>query len=374
MRQQPVPLQPDDYQVAGFQFHVGGVPLVTRDYDGKSVGLRIVDDREVARPQHGRLGFGALPLPQHEPRDQPFAVADVRNVFDHGAPEHVGRVEQLRLKVEYGVLRPEDDFDRLAFREERGVRSGFEPDPSERHSSFDPPPKEHIGRAQEGGDALVARAVVDFKGRADLFDLPVVEHDDAVGQLQRLFLIMRDEERGDGHFAQQSANLTPQFEASDRVQRAQWLVEEHRGGTKGQGARQSHSLPLPAGELRRVLLAMLAKIDQVEHLLYGSLYLRPDHLARLQSEGDVLLRGLALKERVFLKDHAQLALLRRQQAGRLSVQINLSGVGLLQSRDDAQQSGLAAPGRAQRDQYFARGDLKVDVGDNPLPAETLRQE
>src|SRR5215510_11068030 len=37
MRQEPVALQPDDYQVAGRQFHVRGVPLVARDNDGKAV-------------------------------------------------------------------------------------------------------------------------------------------------------------------------------------------------------------------------------------------------------------------------------------------------------------------------------------------------
>src|SRR5262249_42156209 len=121
--------------------------------------------------------------------------------------------------------------------------------PTERPFPFEPSPKEHIGRAQEGGDELIARAVVDLKWGADLLDLPLVEHDDAVCQLQRLFLIVRDEERGDVHLAKQSANLTPQFETSDRVQRAEWFIEEHRGGTKGQRARQGHTLPLPAGEL-----------------------------------------------------------------------------------------------------------------------------
>src|SRR5262249_708420 len=139
--------------------------------------------------------------------------------------------------------------------------------------------QQHIGRPEKRGDELVARPVVDFKGRADLFDPPVVEYDDAVGQLQRLLLIVRDEERRDVHFAQQGANLTTQFEAGPSVKRAERLVEEHRGGVEGQRARQSYALPLPAGELRRVLPSMLAKIDEAEHLLHGSLYLRPGQFA-----------------------------------------------------------------------------------------------
>src|SRR5262245_559148 len=118
---------------------------------------------------------------------------------------------------------------------------------------------------------------------------------------------------------------------------------------------------------------MLVKIDQAEHLLHGPLYLRPGQFARLQSEGDVLLRGSALKERVLLKDHAQLALLRRQEAGQFPVQTYLSGVGLFQPRDDSQQSGLAATRRPQHDQHLARGDRKTDVGDDLLSAESLRE-
>src|SRR5262245_45796124 len=118
---------------------------------------------------------------------------------------------------------------------------------------------------------------------------------------------------------------------------------------------------------------MLVKIDQAEHLLHGPLYLRPGQFARLQSEGDVRFHGLALKERVLLKDHAQLALLRRQEAGQFPVQTDISGVGLFQPCDDSQQSGLAAPGRPQHDQHLARGDLKTDVGDDLLSAEALRE-
>src|SRR5262245_12618862 len=115
MRQEPVALQPDDHQVAWRQFHVGRVPLVARDHDGKAVNLRVINQREGARLLRIRLGLGARTTPQHEARYQPFTVADVGNVFDHGATERVGGVEQLRLKIEDDVFGTEDDFDRLAF-------------------------------------------------------------------------------------------------------------------------------------------------------------------------------------------------------------------------------------------------------------------
>jgi hypothetical protein len=85
MRQEPVALQPDDHQVARRQFHAGGVPLVARDHDGKAVNLRVINQRDGARLLLTRLGLGAQARPQHEARDEPFAVADVRDVFNHGA-------------------------------------------------------------------------------------------------------------------------------------------------------------------------------------------------------------------------------------------------------------------------------------------------
>src|SRR5215471_14733954 len=101
-------------------------------------------------------------------------MADVRDIFDHGAPEHVRRVKQLWLEIENHVFRAEDDFDSLTLREQWGVGRGLEPDLSDAYLPFDPPPQQHIGRPKKCGDELVARPVVDFKGRADLFDLPMI--------------------------------------------------------------------------------------------------------------------------------------------------------------------------------------------------------
>ena len=50
----------------------------------------------------------------------------------------------------------------------------------------------HRRRADEGGDELVLRAVVEVERRADLRDAAAVEHDDAVGQRHRLDLVVGD--------------------------------------------------------------------------------------------------------------------------------------------------------------------------------------
>src|SRR5262245_18452391 len=63
MREQPVAFQPDDDRVAGRQFHIGGVPLVTCDYDGKTIRLRIIYQRESAQPLYIQVGLDAVLRP-----------------------------------------------------------------------------------------------------------------------------------------------------------------------------------------------------------------------------------------------------------------------------------------------------------------------
>ena len=55
---------------------------------------------------------------------------------------------------------------------------------------------EHVGAADEIEHVRRRRRAVDLVGRADLLDAAVAQHHDAVGQLQRLFLVVGDEQRG----------------------------------------------------------------------------------------------------------------------------------------------------------------------------------
>ena len=91
--------------------------------------------------------------------------------------------------------------------------------------------------------------VVDVVRRADLLDPAVVHHHDAVGDLQRLLLIVRDEHAGDVHLVVQSPQPAPQLLPHLGVERAERLVEQQHPGLDGQRPRQRDALPLAAGEL-----------------------------------------------------------------------------------------------------------------------------
>ena len=55
----------------------------------------------------------------------------------------------------------------------------------------------HRRRADEAGDELIGRVVVELERRADLRDQTVLHHDDAVGERHRLDLVVGDVDRGD---------------------------------------------------------------------------------------------------------------------------------------------------------------------------------
>ncbi len=65
--------------------------------------------------------------------------------------------------------------------------------------------RQPVRLAEEFADERRRRVIVDVVGRTDLFELAVVEDGDPVGQLQRLFLVMRDEDGGVSRTAVQIA-------------------------------------------------------------------------------------------------------------------------------------------------------------------------
>ena len=135
---------------------------------------------------------------------------------------------------------------------------------------------------------------------------------DPVGDVHRLLLIVRDEDRRDVHLVVQAAQPRAQLLADARVERAERLVEEQHLRLDGERAGERHPLPLAAGELRRGSgpRARRAGRDRAAPRpasaisAFGRLrILRPN--AMLFADGHVL------EGRVVLEDEADAALLRR---------------------------------------------------------------
>ena len=87
-------------------------------------------------------------------------------------------------------------------------------------------PAEPVDRADEAHDEGVGGLLVDLARRADLLDFAVVHDDDAVGDLHRLLLVVRDEDRRHVDLLVQAPQPVAQLLAHPRVERAEGLVQQ----------------------------------------------------------------------------------------------------------------------------------------------------
>src|SRR5882672_10536724 len=103
---------------------------------------------------------------------------------------------------------------------------------------------EEIGRADEAGDERVQGAEVDVLRRADLSDAAAVDHRDAVGERERLGLVVGHVNRGDADLALQPLEFAAHVVAQLRVEVGKRLVEQQQPRLMHDGARKRDALLL----------------------------------------------------------------------------------------------------------------------------------
>ncbi len=212
-------------------------------------------------------------------------------------------------------------------------------------------------RADEAHDEGVGGLLVDLGRRADLLHLRVVHDDDAVRDVHRLGLVVRDEDRRHVDLVVQAPQPRAQVGAHPRVERAEGLVQQQHARLDGERAGQGHALALAAGELRRVAVAEAGQLHEAEQLLDARLDLRLRPLADAQAERDVLEHRHVLERGVVLEDEADVAALRRR-AGRVDARdLDRARIRRLQAGHDPQQRALAAAARAEQRRERAVGDV-----------------
>src|SRR5438093_6855973 len=138
---------------------------------------------------------------------------------------------------------------------------------------------EQIGAADEAGDERVRRGVVDLLRRAGLHEAAVAQKNDAVGERERLVLIVSDEERGDVAAALDATDLVAHGHARGRVERRERLVQKQRARAEHERARQRDALLLPAGEPRRQAIGEPGEPHELEHFCGAPAALVESHVA-----------------------------------------------------------------------------------------------
>ena len=122
----------------------------------------------------------------------------------------------------------------------------------------------------------VCGPVVDLERRAELLDVAGVQHDDAVGDRQRLFLVVRHEDGGDAELALDGADFFAQADTRIFASSADsGSSSSSMRGPRRESAGQRDALLLAARELEREALAVAGQADELEHLLDARLALRP---------------------------------------------------------------------------------------------------
>ncbi len=205
-----------------------------------------------------------------------------------------------------------------------------------------------VDRADEAHDELVGRMLVQRARIAGLLDLAVVHQHDLVGDVHRLLLVVRDDQRGRVRLVVQPAQPDAQLLAHACVERAERLVEEQDGRVDRERPREPHALALPAGELRGIALAEGLELDELQQLADALLDLGLRPLLHAQTERDVLVHGHVPERGVVLEDEADPAALRRERRHVRAVEEDAARVRPLEPGDHAQKRRLAASARTEK--------------------------
>ena len=171
-----------------------------------------------------------------------------------------------------------------------------------------------------------------------------------------------------------------------RVQRGRRLVEEHELRTHRQCTGDRHTLLLTAGELDRPGVRLVGQTDLVQQLAGVGLRLRLRLTLDLhRGFGDVGEHRAVGEEVEGLEDHSDIsALLRGVPLGDLveptvllpvadevALDLDASGVDLLQVVHAPQQGGLARTGRADEAGHRSGGHVEVDALEHIEGTEAL---
>ena len=195
-------------------------------------------------------------LAQHHVRavhDDSLAVGELHDILDEGAEEDGVDERSLERHVGPQAVGCRPDAHRLRshdrggsrVRSRRGkVRPGVE-----RHAAAFAPSREHIGLADEGGDEARLRRHIDLLGPALLHHHALVHDGDAVGEAERLALVVGHEHERAADLLVDAAQLLLHGLAQLEVEGGERLVEQQHARAHDERARQRHALLLAAGEL-----------------------------------------------------------------------------------------------------------------------------
>ncbi len=229
---------------------------------------------------------------------------------------------------------------------------------------------DQVRDAEEVGHEQRRRLLVDLARRSRLLDVAAAHHGDPVAHRQRLLLVVRDEDERDPELGLQGLQLDLQVLAQARVERAERLVEEQHLRRQDEGPRERHPLLLPAGELARLPLRVVAELDERERLGHPGPMLRLRQPLVLEPEADVARDVEMREERVALEDRVDVPLVGRHLRHVDVVEHDPAARRPLEAGDHPQRRRLPAAGGADHGEELAARHPHVDAVDGDRPRRT----
>ena len=223
--------------------------------------------------------------------------------------------------------------------------------------------------ADEGGDELRRRRVVDLLRRRQLLDPAAVHHRDAVGHRERLLLVVGHVDERDPDRLLDPLQLDLEGLAHLQVERSERLVEQEHLRAHHERAGERDALLLAARELPRPSRSDVAEVHELEHLLRPRTPIPARDPPLLQAVRDVVEHREVREERVRLEDRVDGPPVGRQARDVAAVDQHDAGVRPLEAGDQPEGRRLAAAGRPEQRQELAFDDGQVERVDGGDVAE-----
>src|SRR4029453_14113205 len=205
----------------------------------------------------------------------------------------------------------------------------------------------------------------------------VVEHRDAIRDLEDLRDLVTHHDRGEAELAVQLHDQVMDGVDQDRVQAGGRLVEEDDLGLGDQRPRDRHPLAHPARDLRRILGPHACEADLLELLLHAVVDLAGGEQALLpQREGHVVVDRHGVEERTALEDDAvpvaYAVPVPPAPPGDLdALHHHGARVGSQQPDQVLEEHRLAAAAASDHHHDLAGGDVQIETAEHRLGAEAL---
>ena len=169
--------------------------------------------------------------------------------------------------------------------------------------------------AGERGDERIGRGGDDLGRCSDLPQAALDEHPDTRREGCRVLEVVRDDERRPVRLAEQLLQLASNLAAGVSVERRERLVEQEHRRLRSERPRERDPLALAAGELAGLCVGELGETEAKQQIC----------CLAAAAELDVSPHVQMRKQRVFLEDHADRALLGREVDAAFGVEPGLAG-------------------------------------------------